>query len=297
MKTPILRQLAIAMTPDGLIGSGDKLLFTNPADLSNFALFTAHTVMIVGRKTAQQMIDMGVQFGKRRPVVVISEKGVLQNVPHETSKYVFYANSLIKALKMAEETSDRFDLNGYTVCGGKQVYEEFLDMLDKGKTRVNRAYMFAAEVGDIEIFDPVQLSRTYEQIRLTVVNRQVDSRAGVVPCDVGLRAEELTGDASLGEKVESKATLIRGKNCQFEWVTDFDDFDVTAAGVTEGRLKLKLTTGAVALRISEISHWEHRTGVNSVDIYMKNGQMIDARPATIAGLNWLEKVLNKVTPL
>jgi hypothetical protein len=168
-------------------------------------------------------------------------------------------------------------------------------MLDKGKTQVNRAYMFVADIGERDILDPVKLSRTAEQIRLTVVNRQVDPMSGVSNADVGVYAQLSHGDVTDGERIESRPVLTRGKNCRFEWITDANDFDVTSAySNNEGRFKLKLVSGVAGLRIADISHWHERGGVNSIDIYMKNGQMIDARPATVAGMNWLKLLLNKI---
>lgn len=292
MKSPILRQLAIAMTPDGLIGAGKDLLFTNAVDLSNFSLFTKHTVLIAGRNTAQQMINMGIKLSDTRPLIVISESGILTGKYRANEKFICYANSLTHALKMAESFQA---LNGYTVVGGATVYEEFLDMLDKGKTQVNRSYMFVAETGDKPVVDPVKLSRSSAQIRAVIVNRQVLPVSGVAICDVGLYARQSHGDAAKGEKVENVTDHVRGKKCTFDWITDGEEFDVNSAVYDNNdRLKLRLSTGVTSLRVSEISHWEERTGVNSVDIYMKNGQMIDARPTSVPGLNWLKLTLNKV---
>lgn len=294
MKSPILRQLAIAMTPDGLIGAGKDLLFSNPSDLSNFAHFTQHTVLIAGRKTAEQMVGFGVNFRINRPIIVISEFGLVDIGLPIDAKYMYYASSLDKALKMAEQITERFQLNGYTVVGGATVYEEFVDLLDKGKTQVNRAYMFVADIGERDILDPVKLSRTAEQLRLTILNRQTDPGVGIGAYDVALCANLKSGDASKGEKVENKQVMVRGKNCRFEYITDGEDFDTDSAHLVEGRLKLRLSTGVVVLRTADISYWEERSGVNSVNICMKNGQIIDARTAKVSGLNWLKVVLKKV---
>lgn len=292
---PMLRQLAIAMSPEGIVGVDNDLLFHSPTDMVNFALFTQHTVLISGRKTAEEMIDYGVVFKDSRPMIVISENNILSTKLAFDSRFIFYANDIKCALKMAEELSDRLQLNGYTVVGGASVYQEFSNMLDGGRTQVNRAYIFTAEIGEHELHNPVQLSRTSKQLRATIINRQTEPVSGLSIADVAIMANIKGGDASKGEKVENKKTPVRGKDCRFEWITDSNEFDTDAATVTGGgRLKLKLTTGVVTLRTQDISHWEERSGVNSVDIHMKNGQLIDARPSTVAGLNWIKATLNKI---
>lgn len=284
MTDKILRQVALAALPDGTIGNEDKLLFTCPTDLANFVEFTKHTVVIAGRLSAKEMLLAGFKPSAKRPLLVISESGSISPIikSDQIAKFIFYAVSLDKALKMAVNLSAAYDLNGYTVCGGKTVYDAFFDLLDAGKTILNRAYIFSTEFDESSaITSPVKLSRDLAQIRAIIKNRMGYSKRSVVNVDTSLKLP--SGDS------------VRGKNGSFEWTYDRDEIDCNAVrpnSPADGRIKLYLSTGEVVIDATSISNWTNHTHTNSVTIHLHNGHSIEARFATLPGLEWLKKVLN-----
>lgn len=118
------RQIAISMNQNGVIGIEDRLLFSAPADLAKFAKFTDGTSIIAGCFTAQQMVKYGMRIKERRPLIVITESRFLDGTTKDDDKWIYYVKNLQEALIQAEVLALDLNLNGYTVAGGKRVYDE-----------------------------------------------------------------------------------------------------------------------------------------------------------------------------
>lgn len=275
MKTR-LKQLAISLNENGVIGVENKLLFSAPADLAKFAQFTDGTVLIAGRKTAQQMINMGARVKRRRPLVIISENGLLEGTWEEDHKWIYFAPNLHDALILAHTIEIDLGLNGYTVVGGKQVYDDFFDLMDKGTTRVNRAYIFSHQI------DPavpaVTLSRDLAQIKKLIEVRMVK------PFSVWSEADVIGSDHT--------GTRVRSKNGRFTHFTDAQDFNYAEVKKVGDSLVITTDGGEVSIDTYAISAWRRREDIASVEISLNGGQSLTVRPHSKAGLNSLLCALN-----
>lgn len=148
----MLKQLAIAMTANGEIGHDADLLFTNERDLSNFAAFTANTVLIIGRKTADQMLSHEVFPTPNRPWVVLSKSKTAVSTPAGVktpwAKHLAYAGTFQDGYTMARTMVELSPtLFGVTFAGGAQIYEEVISRTTGNiNTALNSLYIHSCEV-------------------------------------------------------------------------------------------------------------------------------------------------------
>lgn len=156
----MIRQLAIAVDVNGCIGNAAKLLCNCPADMVNFAKFTRGTALIAGRKTAQEMLGLGFTPSESRPLVVLSEASKLSPVG-DCVRHVYYAKNLAEAVDTAVNVSAKTGLLGYTVVGGKTVYDEFL--LPASGYKLDAVYLatFQMPMVDSSSPDAVRLAGGY----------------------------------------------------------------------------------------------------------------------------------------
>lgn len=279
MSDHLLKQVSVAMTPSGVIGDGPDLLFKSRFDLSQFASFTHKTVMIVGRHTAQQLFDMGVYPNENRPFVVISESNSVRRIHNLGEAWLFYAKDLSQAIELSETYATAFNLIGWTVIGGKIVYDSLFEAMDAGKVRLNRAYIFKADV-DVKVSKPVQLKTDYSSLtNILFRNRMIDPIFFSVKTDTELRVEN-----------SGKATFIRG-DCETTYVYDKAIYDVEAAYLTKTHIRVSCTNGEYRLLRSEIAGWHEKRGVNVVEVFLKNGVTQELRVESPAQVKWLLAVL------
>lgn len=105
-----MRIVAIAAVADnGVIGSGEDMLWHIPEDFKRFKRVTSGNTLIFGRRTQEQI---GV-LPERRIIVVTRDRGWSQ-------EGVEVAHSITEALDLAAETPERICFVG----GGGQIYRE-----------------------------------------------------------------------------------------------------------------------------------------------------------------------------
>jgi dihydrofolate reductase len=105
-----MRIVAIAAVADnGVIGSGDDMLWHLPDDFKRFRQVTTGNTLIFGRRTHEQI---GRVLPGRRVIVVTRDRDW-------RDEGVEVAHSVAEALDLAAETPDRICYVG----GGSQVYE------------------------------------------------------------------------------------------------------------------------------------------------------------------------------
>ena len=105
-----MRIVAIAAVADnGVIGSGDDMLWHLPEDFRRFKQVTTGNTLIFGRRTHEQI---GRTLPDRRIIVVTRD-------PDWTDEGVEVAHSITEALDLAAQTPERICYVG----GGSQIYE------------------------------------------------------------------------------------------------------------------------------------------------------------------------------
>lgn len=274
-----LRQLAINTTENGCIGKGKKLLFSSPADLSRFAKFTRGTVLIVGKHTAEQMIEAGARVNRNRPLMVITKDGHVPTT-HTTiddEKWIYYASSLKEALEAAEGLVLELNLNGWTIAGGKQVYDEFFQLLAKTSMRLTSAYAFVHESEPKNLIGGVRLDIDWQKMEALICRNMASPR-------------------SIWNQVDSIGLLpdgsrARAKNPRAISIYDASYIDPWEAALNGDVLTVVTTTGPMHLDRHFIKGWHTRDGVNSVTLVLPNSE-VTIRPQTSAGLNSLLFALN-----
>lgn len=281
----ILRQLSIAMSDTGVIGIGDELYITSSADMSNFARITSGTVMIAGFNTAQQMMKAQVPIAHTRPMVVISsQKRFLTDIHHPQVKAnIFYAETLQKAVALAEQIVHRSNLNGWTVVGGASVYDAIFDAIDKGNVRLNNAYIHSfADVGSKP--DQVKVSKDPDQLRNLIRARMIIPHIETVEADVNAAHNGTQGRIGHG---------------RFTWMEDRNEIDSSSVKVCGNTLMLKLANSNLTIPVPHVSSYRRNYDTHTLYLSMMNGEQFEVRlkhPAEVpagSGVNFLEKTLNQ----
>lgn len=270
------RQIAISLNQSGVIGVEEKLLFSSAADLQRFAIFTDGTAMIVGRLTAQQMISAGVRISERRPMIIISGTGSVEGTTDHDAKNFYYVSDLAEALVQAEVLVLDTGINGYTIVGGKRVYDEYLDLVDTGKVRPNAAYLFSHEM-DVAV-PAIALKRDCSQIKKLLEVRMAEPR-------------EVWHEANVMGK-DYAGNVLRTINGRFSYMYDkreIDPFEVKQVG---SQVRVDTDGGEMCIDLFRTTGWQRKREINAVEIHVLGGQTITVRPRTVAGLNSLLFALN-----
>lgn len=270
------RQIAINMNHNGVIGIEDRLLFASPADLAKFAQFTDGTSIIAGRVTAQQMVNAGMRIKHQRPLIVISATGVLEGTNDHDDKWIYYVPDLQAALIQAEVLALDLGINGYTIAGGKRVYDDYMDLIDAGKVRPNAAYIFSHELDPV--MPGVALKRDFAQVRKLLEVRMAE------PSYVWHEADVLGKDA--GEN------RVRAPNARFGYLYDKREVDPFAVKQVESQVRVETDGGEICIDLFRATGWVRKTEIHSVEIHVLGGQSITVRPRSKAGLNSLLFALN-----
>lgn len=282
----ILKQVAIAMSPDGGIGINDNLLFNGAVDMRNFYQFTYKTAMIVGRITAEQMIQAGVTLDINRPMVVISNEGAVDfrhaKAVQSNKGHVYYARNFSEAKIVAEHLTDRHDLNGWTVIGGASVYKEMLAQIDIGITRINNAYIHVAITSN-----SVMANRT---VGCTVEEFGTFIRNGMIrPAVNGFMTDVTIKDESGDEDRCDKGAFIN--------IYDLEEYDPCDIRMTTASLRIKRASGGkVVFEKSDIVGYEVKSATNVIVIHVRSGiaheiRMEAGKPALFALETELKKIL------
>lgn len=263
----ILKQMAIAITSQGAIGVENELLFTNPRDLQNFAEFTHRTAMIVGRNTAQQMSDHNVEPHPCRPMIIVSTSGkIVTFTSRAASANVYYVDSLHAAVRLAESMIDSGPVLGWTIAGGKMLYEEFLSGVHLNKYHPNQVYlheyMEEPEPGTDHVY---KLKFTAEQIRSLLTVKMVEPRSSNLMYAVATKCA--TGSPYRRIEVEA------------EWITDGKYLDLRDISVSNGDMMIQLDGGFFNVTIDQIAGYARREDTNTIGISFKSGaESVEVRP-------------------
>ncbi|MEG0063045.1 MAG: dihydrofolate reductase [Pseudomonas sp.] len=279
MRSNKLKQLAICTTVAGEIGAGDKLLFASTADLHRFAAFTAGTAVIVGKNTGQQMIDLGARVKRSRPLIVISPNQHLNGTNGDDDKWIYYADSLEDALLTAEAIGLELNLNGWTVAGGKRVYDDFFDLMEKTKMRLNHVYAFTHELDTSATTDVVKLKRDWPEMLKLITRSMHTDRHVWHELDV------------LGKVQGSFSGCTENPRANYL----YDSSVINPVGVTLQNHVLRVETdnGQEVIYASTIRGWRVKQGIKSVDLMIGGDPVAHTlRPSTDAGFNSLLLALN-----
>lgn len=282
MKKPMLKQVALSMTPKGVIGVGDRLLVKSNTDFSAFVNFTKNTVMIVGIKTAKQMFDAGVVPTRKRPIlIVMSRDGLPAWFKADTSPHLYFAKEFnSETLALAEAIAQRSDNDGWTVCGGKTIYEAFFDMVDKGTSRVNRALVNVAFAEpDSTVKDVITLNRDPAQIRAAFHARMAACKATTF--SAGFECK-VAAPGSLKDAV----AVIGNSSTIYEDTNQYDSSDFS---IDNSVLTIENVDGAFTaipfFKIESVESSEHR---NELSITLESGRKMNVRMKSPGALNALK---------
>lgn len=280
----MLRQLVVATTHEGYIGTDDgKLLFSNAYDMMNFRNVTLDTVLIVGSRTAQSMMDYGIRLNLRRPMIVVGSTQL--NKPEgafahwrKNLEVTFYADSLDSAFDIAEELVEDMNLNGWTLAGGAQLYRSFLDGYQK--VHLNSAYIMSVdlEVSGENLIRVADSDLKFEQ----AVKEAMQS------CDATRQSRQTTLEMD-GKEVRTNATFI--------WL--YDPYELFPKHIHHcgSALRLETLAGELTLRKDDISSYLRCRNRNAVQIFTKNGVVHDIRfdEQPESSVNSLIHTLNSIT--
>lgn len=272
-----LKQLAIAASPDGVIGYEGKLLFRSSRDMRNFSDFTQNTVMIAGRNTAEEMLGMGCPVHAKRPLIVVSTHVLGVDLSKGRTSDIFYAKDLSLAIQLAAVIAKEQDLAGWTIVGGAQVYNQvFQDGL-----KLDRLYVAQFEAIDPSLDDSLKA-------KLSVSLRDFVARlegAMVTPV-----ARRVVGAVPLQQ--ESAASQV-----VFRHTCDTEFFDPVAVSLNIHTLRIDYDLGQLRLDIRMITTYCRLRDRPVVTITLHDGAQHTVRLETEAQVNYLMYLLDTFSAL
>jgi len=122
--------LIVAMTPEGIIGNNNQLLWHLPNDLRHFKALTLEKPVIMGRKT---YASIGKPLPQRKNIIVTQQKDLV--IPG-----CVCAHSVSQALALAEDAPE------IMVIGGGEIYTLFAPLA----ARLYITYVKATLAGDTQ---------------------------------------------------------------------------------------------------------------------------------------------------
>lgn len=275
----LLKQLAIASTEEGVIGYDGELLFTNSQDMNNFKAFTHNTVMIVGRKTAIEMLGMKCPLYSKRPMVVVSAAGVVPcgGIAAKQQAHLYYADSLEQAIELAERLAAAHDLSGWTIIGGATLYNE----VRSKAIQLNRMYVarFEAELSGLNPACMVKLDGSLDWLLAPLKNKMVNAH---IECQ----------QASV--MVRNSKDVFRA-NVLFAVITDRHFFDNTGISLNNGILRVVTSQGQLRLPINAVQSYLRLRERNVVEIDTAYNVHHEVRLETAAQVNYLMHLLDSFT--
>lgn len=114
--------LICAMTPDGIIGQGNKLPWHIPGELQNFRELTLGHTVVMGRNTWDNIPGLD----GRTNLVLSSKSPYLENQIYDHATYLF--RNINDVLQFHREELPDTEL---FVIGGRDVYRQFFPFADR----------------------------------------------------------------------------------------------------------------------------------------------------------------------
>ena len=272
----MIGQLAIAADINGVIGKNGGLLYDSRQDLANFSRFTAGTVLVAGRKSAQEMIDCKMPLTSKRPMVVVSEND-RPVICREASDFahIYYAKSLAEAILAAKDVAAQMGLLGWTVVGGKSIYDQFLA---RRSDYTLDAYYLAS------ITEPVVDPSAPDACVLAAG----DPRNGLDAMMENPARRTYSLEMACG------SSLIRTP-VNFVYGYDLEAIDPKQISVLCGNvLRIDSLAGLLTIPLASIESYVHKRFVNSMHLHTKHGREFEIRLQTGApGLRYLQHLIDK----
>lgn len=270
----MIKKLAIAVTHNDEIGYNGSLLFKARQDLRNFAQFTRNSVMIAGRNTAQEMLDLGLELSPSRPMVVLSSdpKIVMATRRKEQSANLYYAQDLASAATVAASVATDRGLSGWTVVGGKSLYEAVIpnakfDMAYVAEARFDTSDLDAEKLVKLELKQPLITS---------IKNNMLSAYETVSTADLVL-------DSPAGRRAAIKFTYLYDQ-------TRYAPQDVSVSH--NGVLRVNGNTGLLCIPLERITAYVRGRERECLTIYSGTTEFPVRLPSGAAGINYLSHVLD-----
>lgn len=276
----ILKQLAIAIARDGTVGHDGNLAFSSKADLGAFASYTYRTVLVMGKNTAQELIDKAVYATADRPWVIISRG---QHVLDKTEAYgnVYYAQDLDPALDLAEQLIERNPrLVGWTIIGGARTYEKVIEKINAVESvgLLNSAYILKINA---DIGGDSKLSLNADQFELAIRKTMV--------ADYLFREVTAGFHGKLAGGVEARLPA------RAMHLLDSNELDAEGIEINGEMLSVTSGSGQFTCRVSDIVGFETETARNVLTLWFKGRNL--NKEVRVAGdrpgLNYLATQLRR----
>lgn len=276
----MIRQLAICCTSDGVIGYNGALAFHSKLDMAMFVKFTKRTVLVCGRKTAQEMVERGFVPSAERPLLVISENGVLDFTVDSKPVHIYYAFNYETAIDMAEEIAESSCLTGYTIVGGKSIYDQFF----ASKDEIDAAYL--------ALIDSSQEHMEEEALKI-----RLDLPVGA-DVEKAVRAKLVNGVASATNDtavtVELSEPAGQRAVCNFVFMYAASILDPKSVRVTAGGyLRIKAVDGEHVLHTTSIQAYSRERDRDCMTI-IANGLSFKIRLNSVQEINFLQHTLDQL---
>ncbi|SUE95868.1 Dihydrofolate reductase [Ectopseudomonas mendocina] len=272
----MIKQLAICSTPDGVIGDKGSLAMLSKLDMRNFVDFTFGTLLIVGRTSAEEMLNKGFKPDRHRPLLVISKDKIVE-VKHEP-QFIFYAPDFDTAIEYASNVIEQVGLCGITIIGGKSVYEQTFE------SKIDLDAVYLAEITPDDSFDGFD-SGTAVQLNLGTksLRKILCDKLGGDPnvTGVGEFAQELT------EPKDTRATMCLTKMYRML------KYDPKKVSLSSGRtLRIKAAAGEIVMPISSVGGYQRERERNAITLFTVSGQL-QVRLETEAEINFLQHTIDQ----
>lgn len=270
----MIRQLSICCSSDGLVGYDGELAFWSAEDMANFKKFTKRTVLIVGRVTANEMIALKFKPTAERPLVVISANGQLdaEPIPH-----VYYSANLDDAILDATVLAETAGLCGYTIAGGKSVYQEFLS----STYNLDAAYVATIDADQAVFADKlleVRLDLPKGKTVLNMINARI------------VHPRNIVNETTL---VLSHPEGLRAK-CRFEFIYDAMSYLPDRVRVTPGGyIKVSAMDGEHSFHFATVTRYTRERERNAMRI-TANGHEFLIRLDSSSDINFLQHTLDQL---
>lgn len=272
----MIKQLAICSTPDGVIGDKGSLAILSKLDMRNFVDFTFGTLLIVGRTSAEEMLTRGFKPDRHRPLLVISKEKIVE-AKHEP-QFIFYAPDFDTAISYASNVVDQVGLRGFTIIGGKSVYEQTFE----SKIELDAVYL--AEITPSENFDGFE-SSTAVQLNLGAksLRKVLCDKLGGDPNFVNAGEFE----QELSEPKETRATMCLTKMYR---TTKYDPKKVSLS--VSGSLRIKAASGEFVMPLNAVGGYQRERERNAITLFTANGNL-QIRLETEAEINFLQLTIDQ----
>lgn len=168
----MLTYSAIVCTDDELgIGYKNDLLFKSPIDLQHFKNITKDKMVIMGRKTADSIVEMnGSLLPNRTKLILTRNKDYKPNLEEEDDsifiyhdlEHIFYFLNFIS--NWSNLSSEEEEV---VIIGGEQIYRVFAKFIDKiYLTHVHHTFrkkdaFFPISLSEFELFESSQYKDEY----------------------------------------------------------------------------------------------------------------------------------------